>query len=79
MIGLDIHPDHQGRKYSKKIYRLFMQKMYNENAITSYYLRVLKFNKKAINLYLDLGFKIAEETDFDLLMTLNYEANNDSD
>jgi RimJ/RimL family protein N-acetyltransferase len=79
MIGLDIHPDYQGRKYSKQIYRLFMQKMYNDNEIISYYLRVLKFNKKAINLYIALGFKITEETDLDLLMTFNYENNNDVD
>ena len=73
MIGLDIHPDYQGKKYSKHIYRKFMKMMYDKYDIKSYYLRVLKFNSKAINLYLTYGFVVIEQTDIDFLMTYTYK------
>jgi len=73
MIGLDIHPEDQGKKYAKQIYMQFISKMYEEHGIYDYTLRVLKSNKKAINLYLTFGFETAEETDLDFMMNYRYK------
>ena len=73
MIGLDIHPRHQGKSYAKLIYKQFMRRIYDQNMISSFVLRVLKSNTRAINLYLSLGFKSIEETDIDIKMEHFYE------
>lgn len=64
-IGLDLSPKYQGRKWSKALYKIFTEDILVPQGINFISLRVLKKNFKAMNLYLDLGFKVTDETELD--------------
>lgn len=73
MIGLDIHPDYQGKKYAKQLYKKFIEMMFLKYQIRYFFLRVIKTNTRAMNLYLTYGFKVVEETDIDFKMVYKYD------
>ena len=72
-IGLDIHKDFRGNGHAKNSYDLFMSFLNEIYEIEKFYLRVLKDNERALNLYNKLGFFIIEETDVDFKMEKVYE------
>lgn len=70
-IGLDLNPKYQGRKWSKSIYKCFVEEVLAPNEIEYVTLRVLKKNLKAINLYLSVGFRVTNETELDWGMEIS--------
>lgn len=56
-IGADIHPEFQGKGYSKESYKIFIPQIFEEYDLHKISLEVLSTNKRAINLYLKLGFR----------------------
>lgn len=70
-LGLDLDPRCHGRGFSETIYQeasKLVSELYNVKKI---YLRVLKTNTIAINLYKKLGFKKISETEFDIEMIID--------
>jgi RimJ/RimL family protein N-acetyltransferase len=74
MIGADIHPDFQGKGLAKSMYREFARSVLIPNQYTRCTLRVLKSNKRAQSLYLNLGFIKTSETLTDVSMLANVGA-----
>ena len=71
LIGLDLHPLYHGKGLAVSIFQgafKLVDELFRPNFI---YLRVLKANNVAINLYYKLGFQICNETDLDLEMVIN--------
>lgn len=54
-VGLDIHKDFRGGKFAKPIYNKLLSELFVE--FNRVYLMVAEYNRRAINLYSDLGFK----------------------
>lgn len=67
-IGADLHPDFRGRGLARGMYFAFIQQHLSGTVVEVINLRVLKSNRRAINLYNSMGFsKIAEsEIDFEM-------------
>ena len=71
LIGLDLHPFHHGKGFAVSIFQgasKLVDELFKPDFI---YLRVLKANSVAINLYNKLGFQICNETELDLEMVIN--------
>lgn len=63
-IGMDIHPNHRGKGYSKAIYKEFISYRYKVTKTKDLWLEVLKTNPRAIHIYESLGFEKVDEYDF---------------
>lgn len=72
-IGMDIHPTYRGFGYSQRLYPIFMQKLFQEKQIQTFYLEVLKMNKRAIHIYNKLGFNVIFENEHNIKMVKSYE------
>ena len=55
-IGLDIHKDYRGKGLATGLYEQFFIFLKEKKQVSEVYLMVKKFNYRAINLYLKLGF-----------------------
>jgi len=60
-VGMDIHEDYRGKKLAVPAYNEFFAFLKKEHGIKKFKLTVLGKNKRAINLYKKLGFKIIEK------------------
>lgn len=58
-IGADIHPDLRGRGYGKQAYKQFISEWFRDG-VKKFTLKVMADNKRALNLYLKLGFKLVK-------------------
>ena len=67
-IGADIDPVFQRQGIAGRAYPHFVREVLLPLGVTTLELRVLKKNSVAFNLYLKLGFDVAEETDTDYRM-----------
>jgi len=70
-LGLDLDPRYHGRGFSVTIYQEASKLVFELYNVKEIYLRVLKTNIVAINLYKKLGFKKISETEFDIEMMIN--------
>ena len=61
LIGMDLHHSERGMGYAKAFYYLFFSYLAHELEKTSVYLEVLESNKRAFQLYQDLGFSVFDE------------------
>jgi len=57
-VGLDIHKDHRGKNYAKKIYKLALDELFMQWGLNRAWLEVSESNTIAIQLYKELGFAI---------------------
>lgn len=73
-IGMDLDPYFHSLGLAKPIYDKMFAKLFDELRINCFRLRVLKNNRRALNLYLELGFKIIASTGEDLEMFLDIKA-----
>ena len=71
MIGADIHPAYQRKGIAYISYKILLNKFISDNSEISIYLKVLRKNQKAFNLYKKLSFETVEVTEKDFLMKLN--------
>jgi UDP-4-amino-4,6-dideoxy-N-acetyl-beta-L-altrosamine N-acetyltransferase len=55
-IGADIAPQHQGKGHGRALYRLLLEKCFEEMGLNRVWLYVLEHNARAIHLYEKLGF-----------------------
>jgi ribosomal protein S18 acetylase RimI-like enzyme len=68
LVGLDLHPEYQGMGLAFPIFQgiwELVDELYKPDFI---YLRVLKTNRIALNLYVKLGFQICNESEIDVEM-----------
>jgi diamine N-acetyltransferase len=56
-IGADIAPQHQGKGYGRALYKVLLQKCFEEMGLNRVWLYVLEHNTRAIHLYEKLGFR----------------------
>lgn len=56
-VGGDIHSKYRGKGYSKQMYRLIFDLVFNKMNMNKCYLWVLENNERAIHIYKKLGFK----------------------
>lgn len=56
-VGGDIHSKYRGKGYSKDMYKLIFDTVFNKMNMNKCYLWVLETNKRAIHIYNKLGFK----------------------
>jgi len=57
-VGMDLHVDYRGKHLSKSLYIAFMHTLFKEFQFHKLDLEVLEGNSRAMQLYLDLGFKV---------------------
>lgn len=55
-IGLDIIPEHRGKGYGKKSYKMLLEFLFLHYNMNMVYLKVADFNPHAKKLYLKVGF-----------------------
>jgi len=66
-IGLDVHPDFQNQGVGTTAYKLLFKYLFKELKFHKVTLEVLAFNKRAIQLYFKLGFKLEGVKKHDIL------------
>ena len=62
-IGADVHEGFRGRGIAKRAYKQFIDQFFKDGGM-ALHLKVLAANTRALNLYLNLGFKIREPVEF---------------
>lgn len=67
-IGADFHKNFRGRGLAKAAYYLFLDHLFHYLHTEKVYLEVLITNDRALNLYLDLGFKEIARTEDSIKM-----------
>ncbi|MFD4707463.1 GNAT family N-acetyltransferase [Gottfriedia sp. NPDC058432] len=60
-IGLGVRPDLMGKGFGSGIFRFILEKIHETTNLSTYRLTVAKFNKRAIRLYENFGFKVENE------------------
>jgi RimJ/RimL family protein N-acetyltransferase len=55
-VGLDIHREHRGLGYAKKIYKQVFREWFMENNFNRVWLLVAGYNQRALHIYRSLGF-----------------------
>jgi len=57
-IGADIHKNYTNKGHGYLVYKLFMDKLFNERNLDKIKLEVLSTNERALHLYEKIGFSI---------------------
>lgn len=71
LLGLDLHPLYHGKGFAVPVLQEASKLVYELFKPNFIYLRVLKTNKVAINLYTKLGFQVCDKTDTDIEMVID--------
>lgn len=67
-IGMDIEPINRGKGFAQIAYPIFMEYIFNTFKIKTFYLEVLKTNRRAIHIYKKIGFEVISEDKENLKM-----------
>lgn len=60
-IGLGVRPDLTGIGFGSEIFRFILEGIHKKTNLSTFRLTVAKFNKRAIRLYENFGFKVENE------------------
>lgn len=60
-IGLGVRPDLTGKGFGSEIFRFILEGIHKTTNLSTFRLTVAKFNKRAIRLYENFGFKVENE------------------